>query len=303
MTTLDPFAMMVPAGFAWLYALVGGIEFGLPLAALLKETGAHRRPVQSFSPVWEASNVLLGGVLAAMFALFPAVLPAVGPLLQPIWLLVAGLLIIRLCLVLWQGYGQQSRLGQWLLAAVSLALPAVLIQTLTVLLTGDADLLAHLGLAIALGALAIVLAVGLWGGFFYRPGQPSRQSARLSYWLALLLSLFTLPLALLLDGSVLAGRDITTVMWPIPVAVVLGVACLASERRRRYFAASALLVTGLAATLALTQWPYIVRPTIRIDEAVAGTFAETWVLAAGGLALLVVLTCLIWLYRTAREQA
>src|SRR5438067_91807 len=87
-------------------------------------------------------------------------------------------------------------------ALYPMALPAALVQNVTVLMTGDSNLLDHLGAASALGLTAMVLAIALWGGFYYRPGKPIREVARTSFWFGLVTAAVTLPLALSLDPEI-----------------------------------------------------------------------------------------------------
>jgi hypothetical protein len=284
----------IPLAFAILYGIFGGIEFGLPLAALLHDKEGSDKAWRYFSPIWESTNVFLVGVVAAVMTIFGSGLPLLSALLQPLWLVAAGALAVRGVLIVGIYYGGWRNWAvQVLLAVVSLAIPAVLVQNCTILLTGDADLLNHLGLVVALGTLAVSLAVALWAGYFYEPGKPSRDLARLGFWLALMLSWFTLPLALALDGSVLSdGRNVLSVMWPVYGLSLVAVLALASEWRRRYWVASALLTASVSITLFVAQMPYLIRPTVLLADMMTNGFSQVWIAAAFGVAVFVVVPVL-----------
>lgn len=289
----------IPLAFAILYSIFGGIEFGLPLAALTHDKAGAARGRRYFSPIWESTNVFLVGVVAAVMTIFGAGLPILSSLLQPLWLLAAGALAVRGALIVGVFYGGWTNwTARVLLAVVSLAIPAVLIQNSTIMLTGDGDLLNHLGMVVALGTLAISLAVALWAGYFYTPGKTTRDLARLGFWLAIMLSWFTLPLAIALDGSVLSdGRNVLSVMWPVYGLSLLAVLTLASEWRRRYWVASAVLTAGVAITLFVAQMPYLVRPTVLLTDMVTNGFSQIWIATAFGLAVVVVVPVLFVLHR------
>lgn len=289
----------IPLAFAILYAVFGGIEFGMPLAGLLGHKADGDKAWRYFSPIWESTNVFLVGVVAATMTIFGAGLPLLSTLLQPLWLLAAGALAVRGMLIVGIYYlGWRSLSVKMLLAIVSLAIPAVLIQNCTILLTGDADLLNHLGLVVALGTVAISLAVALWAGYFYEPGRISRDLARIGFWLAIMLSWFTLPLALTLDGSVLSdGRNVLSVMWPIYGLSLVAVLALASEWRRRYWVASAILTVGVSVALFVAQMPYLIRPTVLLADMMTNGFSQVWIAAAFGVAVVVVVPVLVALHR------
>lgn len=297
------FLATVPLIFVVLYAIIGGISFGMPIHELVRSKPLLRQPDAQLHPVWESSYVFLVGAAAAGLMLFPAGLSTIGPLLLPLWLVAAAIVGLRSLLIALHYYGGvNSVYVRWSLAVASLALPAVLMQTITILLTGENNLMAHTGLVIALGTLGAVLSVAVWGGYFYRPGKVSKLIGRLSYWLALLLSLFTLPLAIVLDGTVLDGRSLIGLMWPVVLAVVCGILSLASEHRLRYFTASSLLIVGVSSSLFLTLWPYLLRPVLRFDGLLAGnSVAQVWIAFGFTSLVIIILPALYYLHSTSRR--
>jgi hypothetical protein len=188
--------------------------------------------------------------LVAALALQPLALIQEGPLVQALWLVTVGLLAARALLLLVISYRRRDALWlRWKLAAVSLLLPAVLLQNVTVLASADSNLLGHAGLAYALAVIGMTLAVALWGGWFYQPGTAVREAARMGFWFSATAMLTALPLALALDPVVLSGRSVWAASWPLAAGAVLAVPCLMQPVRWRYFAASAVLAAGFGLAL------------------------------------------------------
>jgi cytochrome bd-type quinol oxidase subunit 2 len=265
---------LVPFGMALVYAIVSGVSFGLPLAALVHERDDKPAGKQArkrwLSPAWEAINLLLLLVFVVVLVLYPAGWPMVANLFWPLWVAVVALLGVRLALLVWLRYGRRE-LGweRQLLAIISLMLPAVLVQHATILLTGDNDLLAHLAVSLTLGLVAVVLCVALWSGWAYRPGRKVREVARTSFWFGLIAATSTLPLALSLDPVLMANRDVVGDYWPALVGAMLAIGCLMVPVRRRYFAASAVLVASVAVGLLRLLLPYLVQSSMRLDVVAA----------------------------------
>lgn len=279
----DVLLSLIPLTFVILYAIFGGLAFGVPLVAALP--GGHRRHhTPRFSPIWESAHVLLLGAVTSAAVVFPGLWATGAPLLMNLWTVIITLLAVRIGLVwLTTMAGWEGRFLDLTQLVVGLALPVILVQTATILLTGDADLLNHAGLAVTFGSLALALTPALWGGYFYRPGHHTRDITRWCYWLAVLLANFTLPMALLLDQTVLADRSLWSVMWPVGLTTIAGIVALMSERGHRYFAASWLLVVGITGTIYLALWPYVVRPVLLAAEAVTPQAGNMWL--AGGFAV------------------
>lgn len=298
MYTLAAWLALIPLAFVMLFAIIGGVSFGMPLAAVLPGRKLAPDALGRLTPVWESTYLFLSAAVLATLTIFTPAFAVLAPLVQGLWGVTAVVLAVRTLLVLGQAVNRRPGLT-WMLVCTSIAVPVLVVQNATILLTGSNDVWQHAGLAIALGALAAALPPALWGGYFYAPGAASRQAARVGYWLALLLALFTLPLALVLDSSVLDGRSLLALLWPVMAAAVLGVVCLASERRRRYFLASATLVIGLCLSVYLTLWPYLLRPVLRVDNLLSSAGAQIWLALAFAVLAVVVLPAMYWLHRTA----
>ena len=258
--------VMIPFAFVLAYAVLGGVESGLPLSRWLRQKAARDESRRSQVAVGKAANLLLAGVVVAMLLTYPAALPELTPRLQTLWLVITYLLLLRALLTIQVFHRQPAPSWmRWALVATSLAVPAVMIQHVTVLLTGDANLLKHAGIAVALAFLAKAVSVALWSGYYYRPGGQVRDWARGSYLLALASAVVLLPLAFALEPQVL-GDDWTMGAWPVVAGVLAGLVMLMWPVRRRYFLATVALAVGVGVGILAVQLPYLVRPVVGLEE-------------------------------------
>ena len=82
---------LIPLTFVGLYAVFGGLAFGVPLSAVLP--GGHRKHhTPKFSPIWENTHVLLVGAGASALVVFPGAWTLAGPLLRPLWTVILTIL-------------------------------------------------------------------------------------------------------------------------------------------------------------------------------------------------------------------
>src|SRR6266851_4856688 len=212
---------LIPFVLLMVYAVFGGVEFGLPLRAFLPDGKVSLRGWKYFPPAWALINLLLLAAIAAAYLLYPAALPLVAPKLQTLAAVVVAMVVVRIGLVLVNGFSRgDTTWVRWLLVLVSLALPAVLVQGLTIALTGDSDLSWHPWLAGVLAATAVTATVALWSGWEYRPGKAVREVARRSYAVLVVLSAVCLPLAILTEQMVLDGRNVLAVFWPLLAGIL-----------------------------------------------------------------------------------
>jgi cytochrome bd-type quinol oxidase subunit 2 len=252
---------LIPFGFAVLFAIYGGIEFGLPLLAFSRDQRV--RPALKAAGRWEFTLVLLALAAASAWGLYPN---AASALLTDIWavfIIIVLLLIARAVMLAMTGArwlrGERSQI---VLAVIGLALPALLMQIIVVLLTGDGYLTDHIELMVALGVAGMLTAVSVASGFFYQPGTIVREVARRSFLAAAVWWAVVVPLALVMNPTVLDGRSLFEVAWPAMVALGLSIVCLTWPDRRRYFLASSVLIVGMSIMLFRLVSPYAVRPLI-----------------------------------------
>jgi hypothetical protein len=270
---------LIPFGYALAYAIFGGVEFGLPLLAFSRDKRVKAEA--GFGTRWESINLLLGLAVASAILLYPEALDPVSNELKWFVVVTAVLLAVRFALIVWNRMSPgESVWIKWVLAGVSLVLPAVMALALVVLLTGDGYLLNHPELALSLGIAAPLLAVAVSGGFFYKSGTVLRTMARRGYLAAGIWTAVTMPLALVLDPTVLEGRNLLEVTWPAMVALGLGLPILMWPGRLRYFVASAVLITGVATVLYRLLSPYALRPFVRLDMASADGYTQIIIVIA-----------------------
>ena len=129
----------------------------------------------------------------------------------------------------------------------------------------------------------------------HRPGLATRKIAWISYGLSAMLAGITFPLALMLDGHVLEGRGILTVIWPIAAAVSIGIGLITLGRR--FGLASGALVVGVGSAVWLTLWPYLIRPALTLNDALASPASQYAVAGAVGLVIIIGLPCLYQIHR------
>jgi hypothetical protein len=270
---------LIPFGYALAYAIYGGVEFGLPLLAFSNDKRVKAEA--GFGLRWESVNLLLGLALGSAVLLFPAAVEPLENELKWYVIIAAVLLVARFALIAWNRMSPgESVWIKWVLAGVSLLLPAVMALGVVVLLTGDGYVLHHPELALSLAVAAPLLAVAVSGGFFYKSGTVLRTMARRGYLAAGIWTAVTLPLALVLDPTVLEGRNLLEVSWPLMVALALGLPILMWQGRLRYFLASAVLITGFATVLYRLLSPYVMRPFVRMDAASAENVMQVAVVVA-----------------------
>jgi hypothetical protein len=279
----------LPFTFAVAFAIFGGVTYGLPAAALLRDQLEPAGGRSNMIWAWESVLLLLAVAMTATIALYPEGLTALLPELETLWVVTGVLIVLRaLLVVLAKIVGHGSEGWRWALAAVSLSIPVMLIQNVTVLLTSNGTLLEDWPLAAALGALAVFTTLALWSGYYYRPGQRVREIARRSYLGAALTAAVVLPVALLMEPAVLDGRSLWSVGWQIAAALVVGGGLLMWPDRLRYFAASVALVVGVGFSLMAILMPYLARPGILLEQASTDGLTQLMI-AAGYVAVSLVL--------------
>jgi hypothetical protein len=282
---------LIPFLYALGYAIFGGVESGIPLLSLSGNRRVRRRA--HFSPIWEATNLLLGLAMAAGAFLFPLAWESVFNELKWIWGTAAALIALRFVLVVINASTKRDFPWlNWTLVAISLALPAVLMQTVTVLLTGDGYLLAHPELAVAFAGAGVLLSMAVSMGFFYMPGTITRELARRSYLAAVVWVAVVLPLALAMDPGPLDGRNLLDLGWPAVVAILASVPILMWPHTRRYYFASLALLVGFGATVFKLIMPYAMRPAFSLDEVVVNSLGQLVIAGVFTASLVIILPLL-----------
>ena len=276
---------LIPGLFAYIYAVFGGIEFALPVLRLATVNRQDQAVINRwFSPVWEVTNVFLVMAITGFAAVFPLVLPILTPALR--WLLLlAGLgLGIRALVVLVIFYGQANNwLTDWLLAAISLVLPATLAQVvLDLMLPNPAP---FQQICAALVAIFISLALGSGFLLLVRPKGPYRRVTILSL---LATAVFAYPLGHFASLTPVA-------------AMIMGAAALASVLiiafRARWvpLAASWLVLTLVFVRIVQRQWPYVIYPSTTYDQVAAAPAIHQAIVWGMVIGIILSLPGLVWL--------
>lgn len=277
-------AWLVPSLFAYIYAVFGGVEFGLPTLRLAAQQIGDQRVIgRWFSPVWEVTNVFLVMAMTSFAAIFPLALAAMPAALRW-WLLLVGLILgLRALLVLVIFYGQKDNwLTDWLLASVSLILPAVLAQVVLNLITSQPGLL----IAVSAALVAICLSLALSAAFMLGLGRRSNR-----------------PIAI----AALAGAGLT--VWPLLTeptlavvasliigAVLVGLAVVVTFRWRwTAFLVGAATIALIFLRLLIRQWPYVIYPDLPYDQVAAGPAIHHVILIGLLIGSIIVMPGLIWL--------
>lgn len=295
------FAFLIPTVLAWLYAMVGGVEFGLPTAWLLSGGIERERIGRYLSPVWEVTNVLAVMALTSLLVLFPGALIQLSSDVRGPLLLAGGLLLARAVLVLAVFYAGIRRGGlPVLLAVVSLGLAAVLAQIpLRFIVGGQPGGEAILATVL----LAVLGSIALATGFLSDQQilrSPLARPARL-WLLAAMASLAWVVVAVLPTRPDLI-IDPTFSPWWWALLIVPFAAFLVAAVLRR---ARGLLVAFVAASggwwlfLFVHQKPYFFYPTSLLSQAI-GNPLTTDVAVWSTIGFTVILLPVgIWLYRGA----
>ena len=296
-------AFLIPALLAWLYSVIGGIEFGLPAIWLAGAAADRTRLEHYLSPVWETTNVLAVMALTGFVVLFPVELPVISTGLRGPLLLGGGLLLVRALLVLIVFYLKRTTDG-WMrtLALVSLLLPAVLFQLPLRLIDGDnPGLMAGLIWALLGGVSCVALAAGL---FAWREKKDS-QLAPLARWLTLL----TIVLAWAALIVVLPNRSDYLIgspsnwRWLVVVAPLVAAFMATLINRARLLLPTLIAaLAGLWLFLFIHQPPYLFYPNILLSGAITNSQTVAVALFSTAFFMVVLLPFAVWLYHGALKD-
>jgi cytochrome bd-type quinol oxidase subunit 2 len=279
---------LFPVIFAYLYGLIAGVEFMLPLIGLIDPTETTQQTISRwFSPVWEVTNVFFVAAITSFAAIFPLILPIMPDSLR-LWLLVSGAcLALRAALVLTFFYARsgKGRMVLTALAAVSLVLPAVLAQAVLAIVQPGAGLSQGVGAALIGLALALALCCGLFYGL-NRSHPRYKLCAQISW-------------AVVAGGFLLMGRSDHSL---VSLGVVAGCAALGailvsaiSRARWAVLGLSAAVYSVLAVELAIRQWPWVIFNQTNYQSVQAPSAIQA-VIAWGSLVgLLIIGPPLVWL--------
>jgi len=305
------------------YGLFGGADFGsgfFDLTAGAAEEGAELRTLidHSIGPVWEANHVWLIYVLVMWWTAFPAAFAAaMNTLFVPLLLALLGI-VLRGASFAFRKYSEtlaQAQLFGVVFAGSSLITPFFLgavagaIASGRVPAAGDGDLFKSwltptslLGGLIATGTCAFLAGVFLLADAD-RAGQ--RELAEKLRHRTMLVGtvtgvlVFAALVPLRRDAPTLSG-GLTGRAAPLVIASALaGSATLLLLLKRRFAIARITAVTAVAAVLlgwGVGQYPWLLVDQVRIEGAAGASATLAALLVVLGLAILVVLPALAYLF-------
>ncbi len=311
------------------YAVLGGADFGsgfFDLTAGSSRRGAELRTLvdHSIGPVWEANHVWLIYVLVIWWTGFPeSFAAAMSTLVLPLLFALLGI-VLRGASFAFRKYAEtlgQARLFGVVFATSSVLTPFFLgtvaggIASGRVPLDGTGDRWASwvnptslFGGVIAVGTCAFLAGVFLVADAARRGQDRLAEELRVR---ALVVGLVTgvvvfaalVPIAqdapTLSDG--LAGRAAPLVV----LAAVAGLATLVLLWRRSYGPARATAVTAVASVVSgwgIAQYPWLLVDEVRIADAAGATATLQGLLVAVGLAVVVVVPPLAYLFRLTQSE-
>ncbi|MGW5049895.1 cytochrome d ubiquinol oxidase subunit II [Actinokineospora sp. NPDC004072] len=306
------------------YALFGGADFGGGVWDLLAggtDRGQHARTrvEQSIGPVWEANHVWLIFVLVVLWTGFSgAFAAAVTTLYIPLTLAAFGIIARGAAFAYRKSV---TTLGMRRFFGAAFALSSLLTPFFLGAVVGgvasgrvppgiaEGDVVSSwvnptsaLGGALAVLTCAYLAAVFLCGDAA-RDGQADlAESFRLRALLSAVvtgavglagIAILRHDAPLLFEG--LTGRALPAVL----LSVAAGLTALVLLLTRRYIAAriaSALAVTAILLGWAMSQYPYILPPTLTVDQAATSDATLTALLIALAVGTLILVPALIYLY-------
>ena len=319
------------------YVLFGGADFGGGVWDLL--AGGERREQQrelithAIGPIWEANHVWLVLVVVLLFTCFPPVFSTLSILLHiPLALMLIGI-VLRGSAFTFRSYGsehdvEQRRWGR-LFAIASLLTPVLLGISIGAIASGGvgeamrpdrargAANFVEIYVApwltpfsVGVGVLALALFAFLAAVYLTVEAGEERLCEDFrtrALWAALavfVVAFAVLVIALATDTHV--GAGLTHSAWAVPFHVATGVAALGAiwalwaRRFRVARAAAAAQVTLILWGWVLGQYPYLIPPTVTIDDAAAPERTlklSLWALALGAIVLLPSLAYLFRIFK------
>lgn len=310
------------------YAVLGGADYGAGFWDLTAG-GAHRGGrmrgmiQRSMSPVWEANHVWLIFVLATVWTAFPVAFGSIfSTLTIPLFVAAIGVIFRGAAFAL---RGQAATINEARVLGATFALSSVLVPYfLGAALGGIASGRVPVGNAagdlitswvnptsVVIGVLAVAtgayVAAVFLAGDAVRAGvdvkdveEGFRKRALISGAVTGALALGALPIVRadarpLFDGLVSGGGLVCVI-----VSAVAGGATMALVWTRRYGlarATSALAVVAVVIGWVFAQNPYFLPGELTLEEAAASDAALTGVLVTTGIAVVVLVPSLWYLYR------
>jgi cytochrome d ubiquinol oxidase subunit II len=314
------------------YALMGGADFGGGVWDLL--ASGPRRVEQreliasSIAPIWEANHVWLIVVVVLLFTAFPAAYSTLGIVLHiPITLMLVGI-VLRGSAFVFRSYGSRARAQRrrWgvAFAIASVVTPLLLGMIIGAVASGEVSAasrrvgdasfsavfiqswLAPFPLSVGLFALVLFAFLAAVYLTIEAKDEELRNDFRSrALIMAVMVAVFA-AIALLLSRSAAprVAAGLTDAPWSWFLHVCTGgaaITAIASLWRRNYRLAR--LAAGAQASFilwgwALSQYPFVIPPTLSIRDAAAPRVTLTLLLIGLGAGALILIPSLRYLFRT-----
>lgn len=314
------------------YALMGGADFGGGVWDLL--ASGPRRVEQreliasSIAPIWEANHVWLIVVVVLLFTAFPAAYSTLGIVLHiPITLMLVGI-VLRGSAFVFRSYGSRARAQRrrWgvAFAIASVVTPLLLGMIIGAVASGEVSAASRrVGVAsfravfiqswlapfpLSVGLFALVLFAFL--AAVYLTIEAKDEELRNDFRsraliMAVMVGMFA-AIALLLSRwaapRVAAGLTDAPWSWFLHVctagAAIIAIASLWRRNYRLARLAAGAQVSFILWGWALSQYPFVMPPTLSIRDAAAPRVTLTLLLIGLGAGALILIPSLRYLFRT-----
>jgi cytochrome d ubiquinol oxidase subunit II len=320
------------------YVLLAGADFGggvWDFFARGDRRQAQRDLIASaLAPIWEANHVWLILVIVLMFTCFPAAFATIAILLHiPLTLMLIGI-VLRGSSFVFRSYGsdQDSAQQRWgrVFAIASIVTPVLLGMCVGAVATGrvgatdfsapgsfvDHFIMPWLTLfSLGVGLLALALFSFLAAVYLTVEAQGTELQEDFrtrALWAAAAVFVIAFGvLALSWNEAPMVRQMLVAGAWALPLHIVTGVAAITAIAAlwTRHFRlariAAAAQVTFILWGWAAAQYPYVLPPTLTIDQAAAPTrtlILVLWSVAAGACILLPSLYYLFRIFKMQRRS-
>jgi cytochrome d ubiquinol oxidase subunit II len=314
------------------YVLMAGADFGGGvwdfLASGPRRAAQRALIAEAIGPIWEANHVWLILVVVLLFTGFPPAFAEVGTALHiPLTLMLIGIVLRGSAFTFRAHHGADSAMPLYwgrVFAVASAVTPVFLGMCLGAIASGGvpgrstadfrAEFVAPWLTPFCLGVGVLTLALFAFLAAVYLTVEAQDADLREDFRrraLGAAVAVFVAAggvLALALPGAPLVGLGLTRSPWALPLHAAAGVAAVTAIRAlwtRHYRLARVAAGAQVSLILwgwALSQYPYIVPPTLTISGAAAPALTLTlllWALAAGALVLF---PSLVYLFRVFKER-
>ena len=305
------------------YALLGGADYGGGLWDLLASGRTAQRQrdtiARAIGPVWEANHVWLILAIVIVFTGFPRVFAAVSTYLHvPLLVALVGI-VLRGSAFVFRSYGsadlRQERHWGRVFAVASIVTPFCLGAIVGAITEGRLPVSTRASFAavyvmpwltpfaLATGLFALSLFAYLAAVYLTVEARDAEERAAFR-WRSLLSAVAVAALAA--GVLMLAERDLRSALmtsaWALPLHVATGASAAAAflllwfERYTLARLAAAAQVTFILWGWALAQYPYAIRPHLRLVDAAAPPNVLVLLLQVLGVGAVVLIPSLLYLF-------